>query len=346
MTLENLSRRDFLKLSGASLAGLFLPRLPLNSFYDNEIASDQQGRVLSDILWLYDKPTFSGKRTKLYWRDLILNITNVTVSDEEVDAYNRIWYEVGTEGYAYSGNVQPVRTSLNAPQMTIPAKGALAEVTVPFTDAFDAPSSESKFIYRMYYETVHWILSAQKSTEDGKIWYQVLDDKYKEKYFAPAEHLRILPEAELAPTSTDVPDKDKHIEVYLDRQWMLAYEGGNPVFASRISSGGIYRVGTYTTPVGKFMTYYKRPTRHMAAGDLASSGFDLPGVPWVLYITESGISFHGTFWHNDFGKPHSHGCINLTPAAAKWLYLWTTPTVRTGDEFAFKNTGTKVSILV
>lgn len=43
----------------------------------------------------------------------------------------------------------------------------------------------------------------------------------------------------------------------------------------------------------------------MAAGDLAASGFDLPGVPWVQYITKSGISFHGTFWHNDYGRPRS-----------------------------------------
>ncbi len=62
----------------------------------------------------------------------------------------------------------------------------------------------------------------------------------------------------------------------------------------------------------------------MAAGDIASNGFDLPGVPWVLYITESGISFHGTYWHNDYGRPHSHGCINLAPQAAKWLFRWTT----------------------
>jgi len=127
---------------------------------------------------------------------------------------------------------------------------------------------------------------------------------------------------------------------------VIAYEFGNPVFVTRAATGGVYRVGTYTTPTGHFMTYHKRPTQHMAAGDIAASGFDLPGVPWVLYITESGISFHGTFWHNDFGHPRSHGCINLTPQAAKWLYRWTTPVVRPADLFAFKRKGTKVEIVV
>ena len=84
----------------------------------------------------------------------------------------------------------------------------------------------------------------------------------------------------------------------------------------------------------------------MAAGDLASSGFDLPGVPWVLYITQSGISFHGTYWHNDYGRPRSHGCINLTPQAAKWLFRWTTPNVSVDKEFVYGFVGTRVDIKV
>ena len=83
----------------------------------------------------------------------------------------------------------------------------------------------------------------------------------------------------------------------------------------------------------------------MAAGDIAASGFDLPGVPWVQYITKSGISFHGTFWHNDFGRPRSHGCINLSSSAAKWLYLWSSPSVPLNKEFSYGFTGTKVEII-
>jgi lipoprotein-anchoring transpeptidase ErfK/SrfK len=273
-----------------------------------------------------------------------LNITNVTVSDEDAESYNRIWYEIGTEGYAYSGNVQPVKTLLNTPQKEIPTSGVLAEVSVPFTDGFEKPDSSSKSIFRLYYETVHWVLQAYTNAETGRLWYQLLDDKYRTKYYVPAEHLRLIPDAELAPISADVPEKDKRIEVHLDQQLMFAFEDTRPVFAARISSGGIYRTGVYSTPAGHFMTYYKRPTRHMAAGDIASNGFDLPGVPWVLYITESGISFHGTYWHNDFGTPHSHGCINMSPSSAKWLYLWSTPEVKPYNEFSFRDTGTKVFI--
>jgi lipoprotein-anchoring transpeptidase ErfK/SrfK len=126
----------------------------------------------------------------------------------------------------------------------------------------------------------------------------------------------------------------------------MAYESGQLVFAAHVSTGGKRLSGKYTTPIGEFITYHKRPTRHMATGDIASSGFDLPGVPWVLYITESGISFHGTYWHNDYGRSRSHGCINLTPQAAKWLFRWTTPTVPPDKELIYGYAGTKVKIRV
>jgi lipoprotein-anchoring transpeptidase ErfK/SrfK len=158
--------------------------------------------------------------------------------------------------------------------------------------------------------------------------------------------VRILPASELAPLSPEIPGVDKHIEIRLDAQLVLAYEAGRPVYGARASTGGIYRSGTYTTPTGTFGTFHKRPSRHMAAGDLTASGFDLPGVPWVLYITDSGISIHGTFWHNDFGRPHSHGCINLSPSAARWLYRWSLPVVSPEKQFAFERASATVVKIV
>jgi lipoprotein-anchoring transpeptidase ErfK/SrfK len=151
---------------------------------------------------------------------------------------------------------------------------------------------------------------------------------------------------ELAPISQQVPNKNKRLVVQLEEQLVIAYENNIPVFTAPVSTGAIFRAGTYSTPKGSFLTYYKRPSRHMAAGDIAASGFDLPGVPWVQYITKSGISFHGTFWHNDFGRPRSHGCINLSTFAAKWLYRWTIPEVPIHKIFSYGGVGTKVEIVL
>jgi lipoprotein-anchoring transpeptidase ErfK/SrfK len=339
MKSKKISRRDFLKLSGLGLAGLFVPPFDLGDPF-----TALQGRVTTRMIWMYDRPSSEGTQVKFCQRDALLNLTNTAIS-EDVTSHNRIWYQVGNEGFIYSGNVQPVRTILNTPRMEVPRTGLLAEVSVPYTDAYEAADKTSKVAYRMYYETTHWIMSVTTSAE-GQVWAQVRDDKFNELYYARAEHFRIMSEEELAPLSPDVPNVDKKIQVRLEEQLIIAYEYDQPVFASPVSTGGVYRVGTYTTPKGSFTTSYKRPSRHMAAGDITASGFDLAGVPWVQYITESGISLHGTFWHNDFGRPRSHGCINLSMPSAKWLYRWTSPQVAFHKEFSFGGAGTKVEIVL
>jgi L,D-transpeptidase catalytic domain len=346
-----LSRRDFLKLGGLGILGAFLPNPPLDSPWtrpQSAPAQDdfdaQQGRVASRLIWLYNKPSFHAALVKMYWLDSILAITDVAISDDVGD-YNRVWYQIGDEGYAYSGTVQPVHTLLNLPTLDIPLTGRLGEVSVPYTDAHQQADQGSAVAYRMYYDTVHWIMSARTDPTDGKIWYQVLDDKWNKLYYAPGEHLRLLSDDELAPLSPDVPDSQKKIQVRLNDQFVLAYENEEPVFVTRAATGKAFRYGVFTTPTGLFMTYHKRPTRHMANGDITADGYDLPGVPWVMYFTESGLSLHGTYWHNDFGHPKSHGCVNLSTSAAKWLFRWTTPVVKPGQQFAYQPKGTLLEIV-
>lgn len=339
---NRLTRREFLKLTAAGLLGVAAAGLNLDPALAD--APEQYGRVTVGLLSIYDRPSPDGKQIKQYWRDLVLPITGTAINDDE-KAYNRIWYRIGDEGYAYSGSLQPVRTLLNEPVSSLPPAGILVEVSVPFTDAHLEPSKTSRVAYRLYYETTHWADLAVYEKAEKRIWYRLWDDKFDTYYYAPATHLRLLGEDDLSPISPHVANANKSIEIRLIQQLVVAYEHSTPVFAARAATGGKFRSGTYSTPTGRFLTYHKRPTRHMAAGDLTASGYDLPGVPWVLYITESGISLHGTYWHNDFGRPRSHGCINLTPKAAKWLFRWTEPTVPPGEKYAYKDFGTFVEII-
>jgi lipoprotein-anchoring transpeptidase ErfK/SrfK len=63
----------------------------------------------------------------------------------------------------------------------------------------------------------------------------------------------------------------------------------------------------------------------MQGGKSAGLPYDVNGVPWVTYFTDTGAAVHGAHWHNNFGIPRSHGCINVTPDAAKWVYRWSQP---------------------
>ena len=342
---DTLTRRDFLKLAGVGLTTAFSPLELTKAHAASGLLPDQEGRVQATSIQLFEFPSFASAPVGDHWLDIVLPITGITISDDDA-AHNRVWYKIGKEGFAYSGDIQPVLTRLNRPVYKHPEAGRLAEVTVPYTDARIESEDDAEFVYRLYYETTHWITETITNEKTQKVWYKLHDDKWRDdSYYVLASHLRIIPDEELAPISPEVPEYKKSIEVRLIQQIVVAYEGNRPVFATRAATGARFAGGKYYTPQGIFKTYYKRPSRHMAAGNLANSGYDLPGVPWVLYITEGGISFHGTYWHNDFGAPRSHGCINLSSQAAKWLYRWTSPVVKLGEEYVHGYQGTHVEII-
>ena len=361
-----LSRRDFLRFGGAALAGAFLlpGYTPILAKESEEIRQAirvtaqkgllgasglpefspyNQGRVCEDYIDAHVEPTFTAKRTAVFWRDTIIPITGVAIS-EDTTSHNLVWYQIGNSGYVHSGAVQPVRTTLNDVNSDIPTPGRLAEVTVPFTDARWSANLEDRLAYRMYFETTHWVTGLTQDT-NGNNWYSIFDDKYKHTYYIQAAHARMVPYSELTQLSPIVPNILKRIKVFLANQILVAYEQDRPVFFSRTATGGTFSTGTYTTPTGFFQTIHKRPSRHMAAGDIASNGYDLPGVPWISYITPSGIAIHGTYWHNNFGRPRSHGCINLSSQASKWIYRWTNPTVPQNEQVIHEFSGTLVEVV-
>lgn len=370
LRLDHLSRREFLRWTQKGLAGLFTLAVleqgmgkeriapahaaagfPSKAAADNafsvENEAPEKGRVLDNTVSIYSRPSFSAKLVNMVWRDLVLPINGVTIGDQ-YPVHNRVWYMINNEGYTHSGKVQPVALRNNKPLNSIPKDGLLAEVTVPYTDAVkdpNRPSASKRLAYRLYYSTVYWILDVI-TDQEGQKWYKVPDDKYKIEYFVHAEHLRPIAPEDLAPISPHVPVNDKRLEIRLGEQVVVAYEGSQAVYMALIASGAHFIDGDYTTPTGRYITNRKRPSRHMASGDLAApSSYDLPGVPWVSYLTLSGISFHGTYWHNDFGKTRSHGCINLLPQAARWIYRWSNPAVPYGEHTWSKDEGTQVDVV-
>lgn len=361
----SLTRRSFLKLGSLGLAaalGMVIP-IPLNKtsaitmenlqeylqgFHDTQslaksLPPDQQGRVLDPSVIVYDTPSFDGTQVNRYWHDTVLHLTGLTVG-KSIDSFNMVWYKLGAEGYVHSGSIQPVFTITNPIVSHIPPEGTLGEVTVPFTDAHQDPGNDEPVAYRFYYATTYWIISIV-SDSLGNQWYEVQDDKWEERYYVLAHHIRIVPAEELTPISPNVPPDRKRVEVHIPEQVMIAFEYDSPVYMARVASGAVFSNGDFSTPTGPHTIFHKRASRHMARGNLAANSYDLPGVPWNCYITEEGVAFHGTYWHNNFGKPRSHGCINLTTQASKWLYLWTKPDIPPDQEEIYEKTGTVVEII-
>jgi hypothetical protein len=122
--------------------------------------------------------------------------------------------------------------------------------------------------------------------------------------------------------------KMRWIDVSILNQTMVLYEGDTPVYATLTSTGrdGLGDPGkTYSTPQGNFRILQKHVTTTMDS-QVADSEFELRDVPWVMYF-KGGYAIHAAYWHDDFGRPRSHGCINLAPIDARYVFEWSTPDV-------------------
>lgn len=120
----------------------------------------------------------------------------------------------------------------------------------------------------------------------------------------------------------------KWIDISILSQSMVLWEGDRPSYATLVSTGrdGLGEPGkTLSTPQGTFRIYQKHVTTTMDS-DVADQEFELRDVPWVMYF-KGGYALHGAYWHDDFGRERSHGCVNLSPIDARYTFQWVTPQV-------------------
>ena len=354
-----LSRRDFLKLGGLALGGLaFSPFLPgLTDFDDSFVV-----RTATAQMPVRKEPTDDSRIELTWYRDELVHIYGQVTAEEP--PHNPVWYQVWG-GYMHRGRLHRVKTLYQTPPSTI-AEGArlIADVSVPFTTPYRYSKAYGwePLSPPLYYGSVHWVVALEQGPPmaDYKgAWYQIFDELDSNvTYYVPAIHMRILPPDYMAPISPDVPYEQKIIEINLSKQELFAYEYGNLVFQTNISSGvpGDPTGGTgipTTTPTGKFSIMDKVPAKHMGnsyfssetTGNLLADvdNYVLPGVPWSSFFTTQGHAFHGTYWHENFGAPMSHGCINMRTEEANWIFRWVKPN-HVSDAVANRGLGTVVEI--
>lgn len=141
---------------------------------------------------------------------------------------------------------------------------------------------------------------------------------------------------------------NKWIEIDLSDQKIKAWDGNSLFLESLISTG----LPWFPTPQGEFRIWTKLRAAKMEGGT-GKYYYYLPNVPFVMFFENEkvpswrGYGLHGTYWHNDFGKVHSHGCINLPTSVAQQLYNWTDPQMLDGKwmvRATEENPGTRIVI--
>jgi len=339
---KKFSRRDFLRLSALGLGSMaFGP--PFNDGLTSD--TGMVARVATDSVSIYAEPNDKSKILYTRYRDDLLNVYDEVVS--EFEAINPRWFRVW-RGYAHTARLQLVKTRINPVLYEIPENGQLAEITVPYTQTMRYTSFYGwEPVYRLYCGSLHWIVDVEEGP-DGTPWYKLIDELLDIDYHVPARHLRPVMPEEYTPISPDVPMEKKWIEVSIANQTVTCYENDEVVLHTKCSTGLQRRTlpGQIPTktPAGEFNIYSKMPSKHMGDGNLTSdiAAYELPGVPWVsFFVPESGVAFHGTYWHRNWGMPMSHGCVNMRTEEAKWLFRWTTP-VENPEKWETIGYGTRV----
>ena len=145
----------------------------------------------------------------------------------------------------------------------------------------------------------------------------------------------------------DVPASAKRIEVDLSKQMLYAFQNDQVVMSFPVSTGK-----WHPTPTGTFHIWVKLRYTRMSGGTPGTSDYyNLPNVPYVMFFYNDkvgkgqGFSLHGAYWHNNFGHPMSHGCVNISPANAAKLYVWADPVAEGNITYVSDNNpGTEVII--
>lgn len=168
---------------------------------------------------------------------------------------------------------------------------------------------------------------SEKVTNEGRDWYKIkFDDglrypeRVKSDWYVAADFARYFEDGGEKNLDEDTASTTKRIIVDRSEQMLYAYDG-DVLFMKQVVSTGL---DLSPTPRGNFKVYKKTPSRYMQGPlpGISDQYYDLPGVPWNLYFTLEGGVIHGAYWHENFGKKWSHGCVNLPLDKAREIYEW------------------------
>ncbi len=368
-----IARRDFLKLAalGAGslaftpaerLSRLYLPpqqfpggeRLGRVSVYPNLYSTDLKAKPNAYSATVGSLP----EDAVVEWGRSVIGSDTYSAGNTVFQGSNKTWAET-PQGYVYASHLQPVKNLVNNPLTALPEgkNGFWAEVTIPYVDLVleNPPVRSPSFNYimglgqtpRLYYSQVVWI-DQIRTDENGRIWYRFNETAgkgygYGDIFWAEATAFHPITAEDIAPIHPEVDPALKAIIVDVFYQTLSCYEGNTEVHFCRVSTG----IGDFATPLGTQAVWRKMPSIHMSANTASDSGYDTPAVGWPSFINGDGVAIHAVFWHNDFGVRKSHGCINVTPEDAKWIFRWTYPYISLEQDeiqMTWPNVGTPVTV--
>ena len=259
---------------------------------------------IEDYAYFYDRPEPGARHVRTATTGFFYGPAEETHIDENGNTWYYVWdnwlparYYHIVEASSFAGvevNRQPARPF-----------GWVLRPFQPRAAPGAEPTPTSSELQRYDFVQVY----ASGAGADGSLWYNIGSRGWvRYDYLA-------LTTARERPAS--VEPGEYWVDVDLSQQTIATYEDDRMVYAALISSG----LSQWATRVGLNQVWERRLSAPMQGGEPGEDYYCIDGVLHTLYF-DGEISLHNAFWHDDFGRPKSHGCVNLPPRVAEWIYYW------------------------
>jgi hypothetical protein len=229
----------------------------------------------------------------------------------QVEANGHVWYVVNPGEYVLKENIRLVETpAFHGTVVTVQPErpfGWIVQEVVPSDEPDGEPNPEySKLVRFSLFQVFDAVVG-----EDDWIWYQIGGDRWIRQTYVSLVDVHEPPE--------DVGDDEFWVEVDLYEQTFAAYEGERMVYASLVSSG----LNRWPTYEGLFQVFSRHLQTKMSGAEGKPDYYFIEDVPYTMYFDQQNeIALHGAYWHDRYGYKHSHGCVNMPPQDAEWVYNW------------------------
>jgi len=268
----------------------------------NKSRRKKRSSILPILLILMGCAVFTFAAWSAVTSPVLASILNISATPQAIQHQSFAQVNIAKPSVAkpIAQDVLPSLTPVLVPTATATQETQPEVVSAPPTDP---PTVEALVLPNA--TDIPPIAAAPESTnEPGVVQAQIIVDTPTSEYVAPT----VAPY--VAPQVTGGNGGERWIDVNLSQQRTYAYEGDTLVNSFVVSTG------TWQTPTvtGKFKIWIKVRSQAMSG-----PGYYLPDVPFVMYFYKD-YGLHGTYWHNNFGTPMSHGCVNLTIPDSEWLY--------------------------
>ncbi|MCS6844524.1 MAG: L,D-transpeptidase family protein [Caldilineales bacterium] len=217
------------------------------------------------------------------------------------------WYRIGVDRWVHGGYVRLAPGEAPSPGQPAASGLPVGWVSASSLNVRQRPGTDATIPVVGQVRRNQRLDILETRTVDGQRWHRI-----GEAQWVLGQWVAV---ATYQPRPAAIAADELWVGVNLAQQTAVAYAGDRPVYAAMVATGA---AGTPTVQ-GIFRTW-----RRLPSGKMSGPGYYIEGVTWTCYFYD-GYALHTAYWHDSFGRPLSHGCVNLSPYDAWWIYQWSAP---------------------